>query len=177
MHLLAQVIGILAMAIIILSFQFKTKRYVLLMQLIGAGLFAVNMFMLDAVMGGILNTIAVFRAAIYMRRNNPKWLNWVFFGLYFVSYLLTFTIFGKAPTLVNFLVEILPLIGMVAMTIAFSKTDTKIIRICGLINSPCWLIYNCINFTIGGILCEAVSLLSIVFAMLRFDTKKDKKEI
>ena len=155
----------------ILSYQCKEKRQVLLLQLFGGGLFAVNMFLLDAVMGGILNIIAVFRSVVYMRRKNSVWQNWLFGILYGISYLLTFLVFGKPPTASNLLTELLPLFGMMAMTIGFSKTNARAIRLCGFINSPCWLIYNCINFSIGGIISEAISVVSILFAFLRLDKK------
>lgn len=155
----------------IVSYQCKEKHQLLLLQLIGGGLFAVNMFLLGAVMGGILNIIAVFRAVVYMRREHSAWWNWLFGTLYGISYLLTFVVFGKSPTAFNLLTEFLPLLGMMSMTIGFSKSNTRAIRLCGFINSPCWLIYNCINFSIGGIICEVISLVSILFAVLRLDKK------
>ena len=180
MNIVAQVVGIFAMAANISSYQFKNKQHVLLMQLIGSTLFAVNMFLLSAVMGGILNIIGIFRAAAYIAaeryRKSTRVLNWVFMALYCLSYLLVFTVFGKAPTAVNLLVELLPLLGMAAMTVGFSKSGARAIRVCGLINSPCWLVYNSVNFSIGGILCEAVSLVSILTASLRLDAKNKQGE-
>ena len=61
----AQAIGIIAMAFNIFSYQFKSRKKILMAQLIGATLFAVNMFMLDAVVGGILNVSAILRALLY----------------------------------------------------------------------------------------------------------------
>ena len=60
------------------------------------------------------------------------------------------------------------------MTVGFSKTDAKAVRICGFISSPCWLIYNCVNMTVGGILCETISLISILSAYLRLDVRNRK---
>lgn len=178
MNVAAQCIGIFAMTANISSYQFESKRHVLLMQLIGSVLFAVNMFLLGAVMGGILNVIAIFRAFVYMlaerHQKSTTVLNRVFLVLYGISYILVFTVFSKAPTATNFATELLPLIGMAAMTVGFSKTGSRVIRICGLINSPCWLVYNCINFSIGGILCEVISLISIITAVLRLDKRTNE---
>ena len=63
------------------------------------------------------------------------------------SYILVFAVFGKEPTSFNLLVEILPLIGMGVMTVGLSMKDSKAIRVCGFINSPCWLIYNSLVFS------------------------------
>ena len=176
MILTAQIIGIFAMAAIILSFQFKNKRAVLACQLIGSALFAVNMYML-AFVGAILNTVGIVRALVYMQKEKIKIpiaiINLLFLISFVAAYVLVFTVFDKSPTLFNLVIEFLPIIGMSAVTLEFSKTDSRSIRIFGLINSPCWLIYNCFNFTIGGILCEVISLVSIISAMIRIDAKKD----
>ena len=176
MILTAQIIGIFAMAAIILSFQFKNKRAVLACQLIGSALFAVNMYML-AFVGAILNTVGIVRALVYMQKEKIKIpiaiINSLFLISFVAAYVLVFTVFDKSPTLFNLVIEFLPIIGMSAVTLEFSKTDSRSIRIFGLINSPCWLIYNCFNFTIGGILCEVISLVSIISAMIRIDAKKD----
>ena len=178
MNILAQIIGLFAMGINIISYQFKKSRHVMLCQLIGSALFAVNMLMLGAVMGGILNAVGIFRAYAYILANernwNRKYLNWGFILVYLLSYGFSFAVIGTEPTTANLLTEILPLIGMTSMTIGFSSGNAKTIRICGFINSPCWLTYNCINFSIGGILCEVISLVSAFTAFLRLDAKNKK---
>ena len=176
MELFAQVVGLLAMAFNISSYQFKRKEHVLLCQMLGGGLFAVNMFLLDAYMGCFLNVLAVVRALAYLfaeKKGCSKKPLTVFINFLFcLSYALTFTLFQKPPTAWNLFVEFLPLAGMLAMTVAFGKGDAKAIRRCGFFTSPCWLVYNCISFSIGGIACEAVSLISITSAYLRLDRRK-----
>lgn len=176
MNTTAQIIGIVAMTANIVSFQCRQKKNVLLLQLIGGALFSVHMFMLNAPMGGFLNFLAVLRAVAYLKPDLSRKTKYLFCGIFLflfaLSYLLVFTVFGTEPTPLHLITELLPLIGMSAMTVGFSQGDARAIRIFGLINSPCWLIYNCINFSIGGILCEVVSLFSIISAYLRLDIKK-----
>jgi hypothetical protein len=176
MELTAQLIGIVAMAANILSYQCKKKKSLLLCQLLGGALFACNMFLLGAKMGGLLNSIAVARAIAYLwagdKKSRISRLNWTFYFLYFAAYLLDFTLMGTEPSTRNLILEVLPLIGMVALNIGFSSKKTKTIRICGLVSSPCWLVYNCFNFAIGGIICEIVSIGSILWAYARLDRKK-----
>ena len=50
---IAQILGILGMAMNVLSYQWKEKKALITVQLFGSLFFAVNMFMLNAVMGGI----------------------------------------------------------------------------------------------------------------------------
>ena len=176
LHLLAQLIGIVAMLFNIFSYQQKTRSRAIAFQLGGALFFCVNFLMLGALVGGILNAVAAIRAVVFLNRdklqaNRPVWLAG-FTAVYILSYILTFTVFGKEATIVKLLVELLPVIGMTATTISFRLTDAKAIRRYGLISSPCWLVYNIANFSIGAILCEILSLGSIVLGILRLDKQK-----
>lgn len=169
-----QVFGLLGMAMNSLSYQGKKQRTVILAQLFGSLFFAVNMFMLNAVIGGLLNVIGIFRALVYSNKEklrNVRLWNGIFAGLYLLSYIAVFTVFGKAVTPGNLLLEILPLIAMMATTISFSKASVAWIRRLAFVSSPCWLIYNCINGSIGGILCEVFSLVSALVATIRLDSK------
>ena len=177
---IAQGIGIAAMAANILSFQQKTRLNAIGFQLVGGALFAVNFFMLGATVGGILNAVAFVRAIIFLnkeklRADRPGWLVG-FTAVYLASYVLTFTVFGKAPTAVNLIIEFLPVIGMISTTLGFRMTDAKAIRRFGLISSPCWLIYNIANMSIGAICCEVLSLGSILIGMARLDREKHENK-
>ena len=173
MNLIAQLIGIIAMGFNIISYQFKRKRDVLLCQMVGGALFAVNMFMLDAVSGFVLNVLAAIRAVVYICSEKYGWnvkrINLLFMIAFMMSYVSVFTVFDVPVTVVRLVIELLPVIGMVALTIGFSKTDAKSIRLYGSISSPSWLVYNCINFSIGGIICETISIISIITAYFRLD--------
>ena len=176
-EIIAQAIGLLAMAFNILSYQQKTRNRAIAFQLCGGALFAVNFFLLGAIVGSILNVIAAIRAIVFLNKeklkaDHPAWLVG-FTATYILSYVLTFTAFGKEPTAFNLIVEFLPVIGMTATTISFRLSDAKAIRKYGLISSPSWLIYNIANFAIGAICCEVLSLISIVIGMIRLDRKQD----
>ncbi len=179
MNIFAQLIGILAMSANIVSYQFKSKRGLLTCQLVGSVLFSVNMFLLDAIMGGILNIVGILRAIVYMNKerfgNHIRLINSGFMLLYALSYVAVFTVFKKEPSFFNLVIELLPIIGMSVMTVGFSGRSARTIRLCGWINSPCWLIYNCVNASIGGILCEAISLVSAISAYVRLDAKKRRE--
>lgn len=174
--IVAQGIGIVAMLFNILSYQQKSSRGVITMQLFGGALFAVNFFMLGAIMGGLLNVIAVFRAIVYSNKEKFKagskaWI-YFFIALYVASYLLTFTVFGKAFTLGAAILELLPVIAMTAATFGFYVNKAAFIRKMGLICCPSWLIYNICNLAVGAIVCEAVSICSVIIGIIRLDIKK-----
>ena len=176
MELIAQIIGIAAMGFNILSYQQKTRSRVIAFQLFGGFLFCINFFLLGAISGSLLNAVAVIRAIVFLnkeklRADRPLWLAG-FVAVYLLCYGLTFTVFGTEATTRNLILEALPVIGMTATTISFRLTDAKSIRRYGLISSPSWLIYNVANFAIGAIICEVLSLGSIILGIIRLDLKK-----
>lgn len=172
----AQAVGIAAMAFNILSYQQKTRKRVIGFQFFGSLLFAANYFLLGAMVGGILNLVGTVRAIVFINKEKLRAdrLPWLlgFTAVYLLSYILTFTVFGKEPTVLNLIVEFLPVVGMTATTISFRLTDAGSIRRYGLISSPSWLVYNIANFSIGAICCEVLSLGSIFIGMFRLDRKK-----
>lgn len=176
----AQGVGIIAMAFNILSYVQKTRKSVITFQLIGASLFSINFFMLGAMVGGILNAVAAIRAVVYLNKkrfhaDSPVWLM-AFIALYVSSYILNFTLFGKDFTIANALIEVLPVIGMVATNLGYLKNDAKTVRRFGLISSPSWLIYNIFNMAIGAIICEVLSLCSIITGICKYDLKNKNED-
>ena len=176
--IIAQTFGIIAMGLIILSFQAKKQRTLILSHFFGCAFFVINFFMIGAITGAFMNIIGVVRAVVYSNKDkfrNMKLSNIIFCTLYIVAYALTFTVFKKEITTFNLIVEILPVTGALATTIAFSMPSAAAVRKAAWINSPAWLIYNSLNFSIGGILCEVFSIISVIIGILRHDVKKNNK--
>ncbi len=168
-----QIFGLLGMAMNISSYQAKERRQVILVQLFGSTFFAINMLMLGAYSGFLLNAIGIARALVYTRpavMKRVKVWNAVFIALYALSYAAVFFVFKKLPTALNIVLELLPTLAMTVSTLAFARS-AAVIRRCTLVSSPCWLIYNCVNGSIGGIVCEVLGLISAITGMLRLDRR------
>ena len=175
-ELIAQIIGIIAMGFNILSYQGKSKRTVILMQLVGTLLFTINFGLLGATIGALMNGIGFIRAIIFVNKErfHTDHIGWVigFIAVFALMYPVTFLLFDKEPTVKNLILELLPVIGMCAGTIGYHMKEAKHVRRLALIGSPCWLIYNLFTGSIGGILCEVISLISVFVGMLRYDVKR-----
>ena len=177
MEVLAQILSIMGMTINVISFQQKTQKGVIVCQFLGGLVFAVSYLLLGAYMGALLNFLCILRSIVFnfkekTHATSPIWF--ISFVIAFIAcYLLVFTAFGKEPTTINFLIEALPVIGMTAHTFAYMKDNAKIYRQMSLISSPAWLVYNLISRSIGGTICEIISLLSIVIGIIRHDIKKE----
>ena len=165
------------MAMNILAYQQKTRMRILLFQMLGPTLFFISFIMLGGVIGAIMNLMAALRALVYMNgkrlRADSIWWLYTFCALYAISYILVFTAFNKEPTPANLIIEFLPIIGMVATSIAYRMEGARIIRILGLVNSPCWIIYNAFCFSIGGMLCDSICIVSIIVGLVRLDDSKN----
>lgn len=176
-EIIAQAIGIAAMAFNIISYQGKKQSTVILLQLFGGTLFAVNYLMIGASVGGILNIIGAVRAIVFLfkdrlKTNRLPWLI-VFIASYLTVYVLNFTVFGKDINAFNLIVEVLPVIGMVALNIGYRMKNAAAVRKCALISSPAWLTYNIVVVSWGAILCEVFSLISILVGIFRHDKAKN----
>ena len=175
-EIIAQAIGIIAMAFNILSYQGKKQSTVILLQLFGGTFFAINYLMLGATVGCVLNIIGAVRAIVFLFKDRLKTdrLPWLiaFIASYIGVYVLNFTVFGKAVTTYNLIIEVLPVIGMVALNIGYRMKNASDVRKFGLISSPAWLTYNIVVGSWGAILCEIFTLISILIGMFRHDKVK-----
>ena len=176
MDIFAQAVGIVAMCFSIISFQQKSRRNILILQIIGASLFFVNFLLLDQYIGAILNLLGCARYILFLHKeklhtDNNLWLG-IFTAAYVGAYVLCFTVFGEEPTLPNLVLQILPVLGMIFGHLAFRSSDPAKIRKISLASSVSWLTFNSIVVAIGAILCEVFNIVSIFVAMARFDRKK-----
>lgn len=175
-EIIAQAFGLAAMVFNVLSYQGKKQSTVIAMQMCGSILFAVNYLMLGATVGGILNMICIVRAVVFLfkdklRTDHPLWMVG-FILTYIAVYVLSFTVFEKEVTVFNLIIEVLPVIGMVALTVGYRLKRAADVRKCGLISSPSWLIYNIAAGSWGATICEILALVSIVVGMFRHDKKE-----
>lgn len=179
MEILAQAFGIIGMIFNLLVFQQKTHKGVTLCQFFAAVAFCANYLMLGAFVGGILNFVGALRAAVFYfkdktRANSIFWL--IFFILAFASsYPLTFLAFGTKPTVGNLIIEVLPVVAMIIITISLRLGSAKAVRFMGLFSSPMWLTYNFFSGSIGAVASEILNLISMVIGIIRFDIKREKK--
>ena len=177
----AQIIGIFAAAMNILSYQCKSKSKLIFIQIFCSLIFTANYLMLGAVVGGLMNGIAVIRAIFFLYKDkwhlNEKLLIGSFIAAFIASYVLAFTVFEVEPIPKNFIIEILPVIGMSAVTVSFNMKNATAVRIIGItLSSPGWLVYNVCSGSIGAILCEVFSLASLAVGIIRHDIKRKPKE-
>lgn len=178
--IICQIIGIVAMSLVFISYQQKKQNTLIRLQLFSSALFAVHFFMLGAVMGGVLNIVSAFRAFIYSNKEKFKGehIGWLllFSGISIAAYIVNFTVLKTEPTLKNFIIEVFPVIAMISLSMGFRTKDAKASRNYSLICSPSWLIYNIAKLSIGGIMSDSFAVISIIIGKIRLDLKH-KQEV
>lgn len=176
--IIGQIIGIVAMIMAFISFQCKTQKTIMYFQICAGLLFSIHFGLIGALSGMVLNGIAVPRAIIFSQRSKYKWAKSNFWVVFFIviccaTYILPFTIYGTEPSLKNLLLEILPVIGMIATTVSFSMKKASSVRVFSLISSPAWLVYNLFHQSLGGVITECIVMISIFIGMIRLDRNKN----
>ncbi len=179
MYILAQALGLGAMACNVISLQQKEKKNLLLFQLLVSGLFTVSFFLLGAYAAFLQNVVATARNILFSREKmsekQSKVWTWVFIGLFLLAYGLTFVLFGEDFNAKNAIVNALPTIAMCIMSIAFGLKSVFKIRVLSIFNAVLWLIYSIIFVSVGDIISEVMSIVSSTIGIIRIDLKKTNK--
>ena len=164
-QLITQGVGFIATALQIGSFQCKSSRKLILMQLCGNTAFLIHMFMLGAYSGCISLLISVIRNFILAnRRPWAYWKGWPWL-------LVAANLLGTAFTW-DGIFSVLPCIAVVSLTVAGWSRNGKKIRIANiLVASPSWLIYEIYAGSISGIITELITLGSVGVSVLRYGWK------
>ncbi len=161
---LIQGIGFVAVAVFILSYQIKSNRYLFLLQLIGSALFCLQFYLLDAKSGCLSLAVNILRNALMMKYNDWNWVRrkWcpavislLFTGVLFLTW--------------DGAVSLLAFAASVTSTFAYWSNSPRRIRMVNLVcASPCWLVYDILVHSLGGIVSESITIVSILLSFLRF---------
>lgn len=158
---IVQAIGGVGLAMIVSSFQMKSRKNILLLQMLGGLSFALHFALLGALTGAILNTIGVIRAVLfryYDNHNRPIWP-----PIVIAMALVIATIFTWEGWL-----SLLPMAAMLAITYGFWQHNEQSMRRSASIAAPLWLLYNTAHFSIPGVITEIINICSILISLWRF---------
>ncbi len=163
---IAQIIGFMAVATVIVMYQFKSHKVMMGIFVFMCTLWCLHFALLGCWSAVAMNAVNVVRSFIYGFRDK-KWaqsnaIPAVFCVIAVVMVILTWE---NAWSL-------LPFIGGVAATIANWQTDTKKLKILTVPVSASWLIYNAHNVSYAGLINEIFALCSIGVYFIRTRKKK-----
>ena len=161
MELWGQIISIVAMVAIILSFQCKSNKKLAFVYGTGAALFAVSYFMLGQPSAALYNIISAMFSIMCLKNSLKTKLN---FGIIVALFVIaTYFTYENWWSLI-----LMTAVIATAYSMMF-KSGTFIRNIRFFFISPIWLINNTIMcFTIGGLICEIITMTSVIVSFIRF---------
>ncbi len=167
-YFIGQVLGIIAPVLGILSYQMKTPKKIVLLQLINSVVFCAHYLMIGAITGMTLNLVGVCRNLVFYGRNSRgskgKLAPIIFTVITAIVGILTW----------NGWYSIFIFLGMVIHAFCMSFSNAQNIRKSILITSPLVIIYDIFTLSIGGIIYESIAIASCVIGILRY--RKNKNE-
>ena len=169
MYILAQVLGIQASIIAIISFNLRKKWQILLLGMF-ANFLSTIVFLLLKGFGSavVINIIAVVHCGIntYLSYNGKEasmMQKVVFMLLFLVGGILSY----------NVPLDILPISASFAFAMSVFQNKEQRLRMFSLVNVALWIVYDAIVGT-TAIFGQIFSLVSILIALYRFRRKNDE---
>ncbi len=161
MFWIAQIIGLIALIILVISFQINNKRKLLKLQIFSSMFFALQYLLLNAYSGVLMSIIVMLRNYLFQKKVSIKKL------IMIISLMLLASIFTF-----NGIVSILPIIACIEYSIALWQSKLKILRIAEIISCILYLIYNLCVFAYMGVISTIIEFIFAIIAICRFDFKK-----
>ena len=168
MDFFAQIVGLLAVLLFLLSYQQKERKNIITMNAISRVLYIIQYIMLGAFEGAVLDVMGTLASVLAQKKDSSI----IKKHLRIVIVSVNLLIIGVGLCLYENAFSLLPIFGVLFHTGAFWISDEKIVRRLSLIGSPFWLAYNLISKAYGSSIGDVLSMASIIIAMFRYDFGK-----
>lgn len=165
-NLLGQLMGLIAVALGFVTFQMRTQKQLLVVQIATAVAFCTHYYLIGATSGLMLNLLALVRNIAYYFKEKPLFSGKkcpIFFAV-------AMGIMGLISWQDYYSIFIV--LGLVINSYCLSFADPQNIRKSILVSSPLVLIYDAFVFSIGGTIYESVAIVSALIGMLRYRKAK-----
>ena len=174
--IIPQILGLLAVATFLLSYQQKKRRNIIIFNVVSRCLYILQYILLGAFSGAVLDVLGALSSVVAEKKDRPfiaKHLKAVIICInsLIVAAGLTICILNKS------LLDLLPIAGVLLHTGAFWISDERIIRRISLLGSPFWFVYNFASRAYGSAIGDLLTMGSIVIAMIKYRKKKGADEV
>jgi len=160
--LIGQALGIVAVILGFITYQMRSPKALLVVNMITCGVFCAHYLLIGAISGFALNAVGFVRNIVYTNRDkkifsSPVW-PYVFAVIMLAAGLLSWQDWRS----------VLVLCGLVLNTLALSLKNAQHIRYSLLITCPMVLVYNLLLHSYGGVVFEGMSIASSLIGIVRF---------
>ncbi len=166
MDIIPQIIGLLAVATFLLSYQQKKRSNIIILNVISRCLYILQYLLLGAFAGAVLDILGALSSVIAGKKHTPLIKKHTAAILIAVNTCIIFAGAGIALANQSWL-DLFSLAGVLLHTSAFWISDEKIIRRVSLLGSPFWFVYNFLSRAYGSAIGDILTICSILIAMFR----------
>ncbi|MBE6608629.1 MAG: YgjV family protein [Ruminococcaceae bacterium] len=174
MKILANVLGLCAVAMFVFSYQLKSRRGIIFFNAASRVLYVLQYILLGAFEGALLDIVAFF-VSLLCSKSNSGFIKKHFLLTVIFSNVLVVAV---GLTVYENIFSLLPILGVIFETLALWLKKERGIRAVSLLGAPFWLAYNLLNSAYASAAGNVFTLVSITVAIVRYDflKKEVKKE-
>jgi hypothetical protein len=170
MKIIANIVGIVAVIMFVLSYQFKTRKKIIFFNGASRVLYVLQYVLLFAFEGAVMDVVALIVTVLAERKDTKllskhKKLLIIICNLFIV---------GVGLLLYKNIFSLLPIFGVLFETGALWFKKEKHIRILSFFGAPFWFAYNLVCGAYGSLIGNVMTMVSIGLAIFRYDIKKGK---
>ena len=171
MILAANIIGIAAVVMFVLSYQFKTRNSIIFINAASRVFYVLQYIMLGAFEGAIMD-IAAFLVSLFARHKDKEWIQKRSAAAVVLS-----EVFVIVTGLLFYenIFSLLPIIGVLFETGALWLNKERSIRFVSFFGAPFWLVYNLVSAAYGSAAGNIITMVSIGIAIIRYDVLRREK--
>ena len=162
---MAHFFGVSAVVLFLLSFQFKTRKNIIITNLTSRVLYILQYICLGALDGAILDFMG-FVMSFFARYKEKDFITSHF---KFIIIIVNLLLLISGIFMYRNIFSLFAMFGIILEITALWLTKEKNIRILSLISAPGWLIYNIANQAYGSVVGNVLTIISILIAMYRLD--------
>ena len=170
MKIASLIAGIGGVALYLLCFQLKSAKKILACRLLSSVLYVTQYLLLFAFVGAAMDAAACITAAFAYKKDTA------FVKKYKIPILAVTNIgiIAVGILLYENVFSILAIAGVLFESASGWMRNEKLIRIVSLFGVPCWLVYNVVSGAYGSAVGSVLALISIISALIRYSSKKEK---
>lgn len=168
--IISQIIGIMAVALYLLSYQLKKRRQIVWAICLSNALYVLQYILLGAFSGAVMDFLSAVASFFAGKKNAPRFkkneklIAVISFG-FIAATGIALAMVQRDP------IELIPIAGALLQTGGLWFENEQTIRKFGLCSAPFWLAYNLISQAYGAAIGSVLAICSSVIAMVRYRKK------
>ena len=166
--MVALIVGILAVAFYLLSYQMKRRKYIIIVNATSSFLYILQYILVGAFEGAILDSLALVSAVGAGYKDKKP----ISSCIKVIIILINLLIVVSGVLMYRNIYTWFSVIGASMQISALWITKEKTIRLLSLAGAPFWLVYNFASGAYGSAIGSVLSIFSLVAALIRYDLKK-----